>query len=202
MFMFGRKNKAFYSLSEFPEFLHLASQFQVIVEELKQNQTWINWGSDDYDPSGHCKFLTGNWTICPVYFGKYNPQMLQVPGMEPSKVQELIQSLPERFPKTTNLLKEIKSLNFSAFSRLHPQSNLAPHSHDNPFSLIFHLGLIIPEGNTCGLCVDGKNHIWTKPGDAVIFDDTLEHSAWNNSNEERIVLYIDFHEPEHASPFS
>ena len=29
----------------------------------------------------------------------------------------------------------------------------------------------------------------------MIFDDTFKHTAWNNSNEERTVLYVDFIRP-------
>lgn len=194
MDIFGTKNKerAFYNLDEFPDFQLLASQYSVILEELKKNKLWINWGSDNYDPLGHCKFLSGDWTVCPVYFGRYGLHSIKLPPSVTLNIDELSRSLPQKFPETTKLLKNIKSLNFSAFSRLHPKSSLAPHAHINPHSLIFHLGLVIPSGNTCGLRVKNETHLWTKPGDAVIFNDTLEHSAWNNSDEERIILYVDF----------
>ncbi len=184
--------RAFYDVNKFPPFSQLAKQYAVIVQELKNNDFWMTWGSDAYDPSGHCKFLEGDWTVCPVYFGNINPRMLVVPGMDGLAIGELAKSLPAKFPATTKLLKDINSINFAAFSRLHPKSRLAPHAHKNPFSLIFHLGLIIPQGNSCGISVDNEVHLWKNPGDAIIFDDTLQHSAWNDSEEERIILYIDF----------
>jgi hypothetical protein len=184
--------KAIYPLEDFPDFKRLAGEFAVIIEELNKNTFWMKWGSDTYNPSGHCQFLSGDWTVCPVYFGNYSYRSIHVPGKQDFDIDQLAQSLPLRFSKTIELLKEIKSINFAAFSRLHPQSSLAPHKHNNPYSLIFHLGLIIPPGNTCGLKVGDETHLWTKPGDALIFDDTNEHSAWNHSDEERVVLYIDF----------
>lgn len=189
--------KAIYPLPEFPDFQKLSIEYAVIVEELKKNDFWMNWGSDSYDPKGHCQFLKGDWTVCPVYFGNYDYRSMKLPGVHGFDIDQLMQSLPERFPKTIEILKGIKSINFAAFSRLHPKSSLAPHKHENPYSLIFHLGLLIPPGNTCGLKVGDETHLWTKPGDAVIFDDTFEHSAWNHSDEERIVLYVDFFEPKH-----
>lgn len=186
------ESKPFYSLEEYPEFKWLASQYQVIVDELNKNTFWMKWGSDNYDPTGHCMFLSGDWTVCPVYFGRYDPHLMVVPGEKQYNLEELIQSLPGRFPNTIGLLKNIDSVNFSAFSRLHPKSTLAPHKHNNADSLIFHLGLMIPPGNSCGLQVADEKHIWSKPGDAVIFNDNLLHSAWNNSDQERIIFYVDF----------
>jgi len=183
---------AIHKLDDFPDYKWLTQQYTVILDELKKNSFWMNWGSDSYDPIGHCKFLRGSWTVCPVYFGNYNPYMMKIPGSIDFDLDELIKSLPLKFPETIKLLRNIKSLNFSAFSRLHPHSKLEPHKHTNPNALIFHLGLVIPPGNTCGLEVNGQIHTWTKPGDAVIFNDNFEHRAWNNSDEERIILYVDF----------
>lgn len=188
----NQKEKPFLNLEDFPQLKWLTSQYQVIAEELKKNRVWMHWGSDDYDPSGHCKFLSGDWTVCPVYFGKIDPYQMNISGMEKENVDNLLKSLPERYPKTIECLKNVENLRFSAFSRLHPRSKLAPHRHQNPFSYIYHLGLIIPPGNTCGLKVGEETHIWSKPGDAVIFNDNFDHSAWNDSDEERIILYVDF----------
>lgn len=182
----------FYPIHLFPQLEELTKNYQVIVDELEHNKTWVHWGSDAYDPMGHCEFLSGDWTICPVYFGRVRGIEMNVPGMTTTQLLDLSVSLPKRFPKTTELLKGIKNINFSAFSRLHPKSKLAPHTHDNPDNLIFHMGLVIPEGKKCGLKVGGQTHLWTKAGDAVVFNDTLEHSAWNDSDNERIVLYVDF----------
>jgi aspartyl/asparaginyl beta-hydroxylase (cupin superfamily) len=40
------------------------------------------------------------------------------------------------------------------------------------------------------------NHVrpWT-PGELLIFDDTVEHAAWNNSNQLRVVLIFDVWHP-------
>lgn len=193
----GNSKRAFYDLSEFPDFKWLASQYRTILEELEKNTFWMNWGSDNYDPLGHCKFLSGDWTVCPIYFGNYDPHSLQIPDAKPENAEEFLQQLPEKFPETRKLLQKISTVNYAAFSRLHPKSVLAPHKHNNPLSLIFHLGLVIPSGGTCGLSVDNKVHIWNQPGDAVIFNDMHEHSAWNHSDQERIVLYVDFQEITH-----
>ena len=42
----------------------------------------------------------------------------------------------------------------------------------------------------CALKVDGVTVNWHE-GHCLLFDDTYEHEAWNNSKEDRIVLLID-----------
>ena len=189
------EKRALYPLAEFPDLQKLQEHFPTNLKELSDNKLWMPWGSDSYDKSGQCSFLKGDWTICPVYFGNYSGTDMDVPHMGYTELKELTDSLPNRFPETTNLLKKIPSINFAGFSRLYPHSRLEPHKHNNPDSLIFHLGLVIPPGITCGLKVGDQIHTWTQPGDAVIFDDNLEHSAWNDSSEDRILLYIDFVRP-------
>jgi aspartyl/asparaginyl beta-hydroxylase (cupin superfamily) len=34
-----------------------------------------------------------------------------------------------------------------------------------------------------------------RPGTALIFDDTIEHEAWNDSDEERVILIFDIWNP-------
>lgn len=186
------ENRPFIDYRDFPELVSIRDNYTEIIEELKNNQLWLNWGSDAYDPSGHCKFLSGSWNVCPVYFGRYAGMSMRLGDISEENARGILKSLPDRFPKTIELLKPFAALNFAAFSRLHPKSTLSPHKHKNPYSWIGHIGLIIPPGSTCGLKVAGQTHTWTKPGDIVVFNDNLEHSAWNNSDEDRVVLYMDF----------
>lgn len=183
--------KAFYNLKDFAELKSLQENYSLVLKELINAPIWLKWGSDSYDAAGACKFLEGDWTICPVFFGNYKPEDLKTGGIDLNLAFEHIPTLTQKFPETTELLKKIPLVNFAAFSRLKPHSQLKPHSHLNPFSLICHLGLIIPPGETCGLMVNNQVHIWKKPGEMIIFNDNLEHSAWNNSDEDRIVLYLD-----------
>lgn len=182
----------FLNYKDFPDLVRIRDAYPLVVEELKANQLWLNWGSDAFDPSGHCKFLSGDWQVCPVYFGRYLPMTMNLGELSEENARAIMRSLPERFPKTTELLKTFNALNFAAFSRLRQRSNLAPHKHSNPYSWIAHVGLQIPAGESSGLKVADQTHIWKHPGDIVVFNDNLIHSAWNDSDEDRIVLYLDF----------
>jgi aspartyl/asparaginyl beta-hydroxylase (cupin superfamily) len=59
--------------------------------------------------------------------------------------------------------------------------------------LIAHVPLIIPEG--CAFRVGNDVRSWV-PGQAWVFDDTIEHEAWNNSDELRVILMFDVWHPQ------
>jgi aspartyl/asparaginyl beta-hydroxylase (cupin superfamily) len=59
--------------------------------------------------------------------------------------------------------------------------------------LICHLPLIVPPD--CRFRVGNEVREWEE-GKLLIFDDTIEHEAWNESDEDRIVLIFDIWRPE------
>jgi Aspartyl/Asparaginyl beta-hydroxylase len=191
--------KGFYDLERFPQFKVIQENYAVIVEEFQSSPLWVKWGSDDYSDEGDCMFLKGDWKVCPVYFGLYKGPQMHVPDLTGLEQYHLVNSLPECFPRTTQMLKNIRGINFAAFSRLYAHSELEPHRHVNPLALIYHMGIEIPKKGACGLKVGGDIHIWREVGDVVIFDDTFEHSAWNHSDEDRIIFYMSFIFPKHTS---
>ena len=79
------------------------------------------------------------------------------------------------------------------FSLLRPGVRIPPHTGYTNARLICHLPLIVPDG--CGLRVGNETRQW-KVGEALIFDDSIEHEAWNESREPRVVLLFDVWRPE------
>jgi aspartate beta-hydroxylase len=79
------------------------------------------------------------------------------------------------------------------FSILDARTRIPPHTGVNNTRLIVHLPLIIPPG--CGFRVGGEQREW-QPGRAFVFDDTIEHTAWNDSDEPRAVFIFDIWNPE------
>jgi aspartyl/asparaginyl beta-hydroxylase (cupin superfamily) len=79
------------------------------------------------------------------------------------------------------------------FSLLKAGARIAPHNGMFNTRLICHLPLIVPSG--CGFRVGNEVREW-EVGKLLIFDDTIEHEAWNDSNENRIVLIFDIWRPE------
>ena len=82
------------------------------------------------------------------------------------------------------------------FSLLKPRTRIPPHVGVTNTRLVTHLALIIPEA--CGFRVGNDTRGWV-PGKAWVFDDTIEHEAWNDSDKLRVVLILDIWHP-HLSP--
>jgi aspartyl/asparaginyl beta-hydroxylase (cupin superfamily) len=78
-----------------------------------------------------------------------------------------------------------------AFSRLKANSKIKPHRGLPVNVLRFHFGIDVPPGSDIGIRVRDEKRYW-KNGEIIIFDDRIEHEAWNNSNQDRVVLIIDF----------
>ena len=78
------------------------------------------------------------------------------------------------------------------FSVLKPRTRIPPHTGVSNTRTIVHLPLIVPPG--CGFRVGGETREWTV-GTAFAFDDTIEHEAWNDSDELRAVLIFDVWNP-------
>ncbi len=78
------------------------------------------------------------------------------------------------------------------FSLLKPRSHIPPHTGVSNTRAIIHLPLIVPDG--CRFRVGGETRAW-KLGEAFAFDDTIEHEAWNDSDELRAVLIFDVWNP-------
>jgi aspartyl/asparaginyl beta-hydroxylase (cupin superfamily) len=74
------------------------------------------------------------------------------------------------------------------FSLLAPRTRIPPHTGVANTRLVCHLPLIVPPG--CGFRVGAETREWV-PGEALVFDDTIEHEAWNESDELRVVLIFD-----------
>jgi aspartyl/asparaginyl beta-hydroxylase (cupin superfamily) len=78
------------------------------------------------------------------------------------------------------------------FSLLAPKTRIPPHTGVANTRLVCHLPLIIPPG--CGFRVGETVREWN-PGEAFVFDDTIEHEAWNDSDQLRVVLIVDLWPP-------
>jgi hypothetical protein len=78
------------------------------------------------------------------------------------------------------------------FSLLAPGTHIPPHMGVANTRLVCHLPIIVPPN--CGFRCGETIREW-KVGEAFVFDDTIEHEAWNNSEELRVVLILDIWAP-------
>jgi aspartate beta-hydroxylase len=105
-------------------------------------------------------------------------------------------------PKTATLLESLPLAKIKGrapnafFSMLKPGSHIPPHTGVTNTRAIIHLALDIPPN--CRFRVGNETRAWAE-GKAFAFDDTIEHEAWNDSDQGRAVLIIDSWNP-HLSP--
>ncbi|HUJ03973.1 MAG TPA: aspartyl/asparaginyl beta-hydroxylase domain-containing protein [Rhizomicrobium sp.] len=103
-----------------------------------------------------------------------------------------------RCPKSVEAMKAVPLAdipNFAPtvlFSLLAPKTTIPAHTGDTNARLIVHLPLIVPEG--CRFRVGNETREW-KVGKAWVFDDTIDHEAWNDSDELRVIVMIDIWNP-------
>src|SRR5215813_625528 len=95
-------------------------------------------------------------------------------------------------PRTAAALDAIPGLTTAGFSRLAPGTHIRPHVGWVRTVYRSHLGLVAPEG--CGMRVGAEARSW-RVGECMIFDDTVEHEAWNRSDHTWVVLLFDFLRP-------
>jgi aspartyl/asparaginyl beta-hydroxylase (cupin superfamily) len=78
-------------------------------------------------------------------------------------------------------------------SVLQPGTHIPPHTGMLNTRLICHIPLIVPDG--CRLRVGAETR-GVEFGKAMIFDDSIEHEAWNDGESERAVLLFEIWRPE------
>jgi len=97
-----------------------------------------------------------------------------------------------RCPRTAKLLESIPEMTTAMFSILTPGTHISPHRGPFKGVLRYHLGLVVPRaGDKCAIRVAGEVRTWGE-GASLVFDDTNEHEAWNDTAETRVVLFMDF----------
>ena len=79
------------------------------------------------------------------------------------------------------------------FSLLRPGAHIPPHNGLINTRLICHLPLIVP--GRCHFRVGSETREWVE-GRALLFDDSIEHEAWNGSDKTRVILLFDVWRPE------
>ena len=79
------------------------------------------------------------------------------------------------------------------FSLMRPGAHIPPHNGLINTRLICHLPLIVP--GRCDFRVGNEVRQWVE-GKAWAFDDTIEHEAWNTTDQTRVILLFDIWRPE------
>jgi ornithine lipid ester-linked acyl 2-hydroxylase len=101
----------------------------------------------------------------------------------------------EMCPKTAALMEEIPGMKTAMFSILSPRKHILDHRGPYKGVLRYHLGLIVPqEKEACRIRVGDDIRHWEE-GKSMVFDDTFNHEVWNDTDETRVVLFVDVLRP-------
>ncbi|HET9398879.1 MAG TPA: aspartyl/asparaginyl beta-hydroxylase domain-containing protein [Sphingomicrobium sp.] len=138
----------------------------------------------DHVPLAQWRELNNNpdWTAIHLL---QNGQQVEANAQHCPKTLELLADLPQ--PKIPGAAPN------AMFSLLAPRTRIPPHTGVANVRLVAHLPLIVPPG--CGFRVGETFREW-RVGEAFVFDDTIEHEAWNDSDELRVVLIFDLWAPD------
>ncbi|MDG2618036.1 aspartyl/asparaginyl beta-hydroxylase domain-containing protein [Thermoleptolyngbya sichuanensis XZ-Cy5] len=103
-----------------------------------------------------------------------------------------------RCPETTRLVEQIPGMKTAFFSILLSHKTIPEHRGPYKGLLRYHLGLKVPAAaEQCGIRVGSGVRHWQE-GKSLIFDDTFPHSAWNHTDDMRVILFVDFIRPMRA----
>ena len=103
-----------------------------------------------------------------------------------------------RCPMTTQIMRKLPLADIPGlcpnvmFSVLAPHTHIPPHEGETNARVVAHLPLIVPP--KCAYRVGYEERGWNV-GKVLMFDDTIEHEARNDSDEIRVVLIFDVWNP-------
>ena len=179
----------FFDDRHFPWFAELAASTDAIRAELLQlledpgealrPYVRMDAGSPDNPWSGLDNSL--DWGACFLWeYGEPNqPVIDRCPRTAEAMARIPGAAIPGRAPNVF-------------FSMLKPRTRIPAHTGVTNTRAIIHLPLIVPDG--CGFRVGGETRQWVE-GRPFAFDDTIEHEAWNDSDQMRAVLICDAWNP-------
>ena len=123
--------------------------------------------------------------------GNWNVSYLALHNVDCSRVRELC-------PKTWELLSAVEGFyDHAFFSSMSKVSHITKHTGPTNKKLRCQLPLIVPTDppSACRLRA-GDEVVDLKEGKCIIFDDSYEHEAWNDSEQPRLILIFDVWHPD------
>lgn len=176
-------NKPFINTAQFSQLNVFEDHWQEIRDEAisLNRQTHIK-ASEELDDMGFNSFFKTGWKR--FYLKWYGASL---------------PSANELCPRTVELINQVPDVKGAMFAMLPPGAKLVKHRDPYAGSLRYHLGLVTPGSDDCYINVDGEKYAW-RDGEAVMFDETYLHYAANNTDSNRIILFLDIRRPVTFAP--
>src|SRR5688572_27980187 len=179
----------FYDRKEFPWLADLEATTAPMQQELAQILREDHAGFapyvhyDDHRPRDQWRELNHSPRWSAFHFYEKGEPIAERCRRAPATIAAM-----SRLPQAEVALRSPSAM----YSALAPKTQIPPHTGVANFRLVVHLPLIVPPG--CGFRVGGEQWEW-RVGEACVFDDTIEHEAWNNSEDPRYILICDVWSP-------
>ena len=167
----------YYDITKFSIVSDLVKNKKIFLKELN-DVSGIKFKDISADTAPDKYFKDSNWTVFfLIAYG--NP----------------IESNILKCPKTHSILSKHSNIKTAMFSILPPNSYMEYHRgpYKGVLRCLFKLKLEDKSGDV-GLDVMGNTRQWNNT-ECIIFDDTLQHKAWNHSKGNRVVLFLDLIRP-------
>lgn len=98
-------------------------------------------------------------------------------------------------PNICKIIEECKDVHIALISILEPGRYIRPHKGPCNTMLRYQLAVQIPsDRKNCWIKINNHKYNW-KEGESIVFDDTYLHEVYNNTNEPRIILFLDIERP-------
>lgn len=108
------------------------------------------------------------------------------------KYFDLYPNIGKRIPSLQEIVRCFDNdITIFKVSIFYPGVNLRVHTGPSMGILRYHYGISIPTGD-CFLEIEGTKIKWEE-GKGILFDDTLEHRACNNTQDARVCIFGDFY---------
>ncbi len=159
----------------------IAAEFSALQSEsLSGFRPYISYGPGE--PMNQFAELNNSpkWSAFQLY--RYGERVEENCARVPQTMAALAELELARLPGCPNVM----------FSVLAPRTQIPPHQGETNARVVAHLPLIVPDG--CLYRVGFEQRRW-RVGELLVFDDTIEHEARNDSDLARIVLIFDVWNP-------
>jgi ornithine lipid ester-linked acyl 2-hydroxylase len=166
----------------FPAASKLEAQYPVIraeVEELMAQRNIPTYGQ--FDPVRAAQ-VSEDWRL---YYAYMYGQPNELARKECPALLEFAESTP-------NVVNAFVSI-------LDPGVGLPAHKDPYAGVLRYHLGIQIPGNNPPRIRLDRDYYTW-REGEGVVLDVSFEHEVFNDSDEPRVIVIVDFRRP--MGPFA
>jgi beta-hydroxylase len=179
IYLFSRApNRPFQAVEDFPELRALSDNWRVFREEglALMDRGGIRAATGPNDVGFHTFFKRGWKRFYLKWYDAPPPSALAL------------------CPRSVALLEATSAVKGAMFALLPPGGKLGRHRDPFAGSLRYHLGLSTPNHDDCWIEVDGVRRSW-RDGEAMIFDETFVHEAFNGCDTTRLILFCDVERP-------